>query len=266
MIKKFTRSLLASAGYSLIRLHDQVESQPTLGGAIHRLALRQPQFQTVVDVGAAVGDWSAALAATFPGREHLLIEANDVHAAALQTVCRRNDRWKHVIKACGPAVGRVHFNGQDPLGGQARLIADDQAQTELAMTTIDHELQVHGQKPPFLIKLDTHGFELPILEGAAETLRQTEVLVIEAYNFTIGPQAVRFWELCEYLKARGFLPIDMFDLLYRSHDHALWQMDVMFMRSSWPGFQNHSYSGPAAPEIPMSKCRLRRKDQNPKSK
>jgi hypothetical protein len=33
-------------------------------------------------------------------------------------------------------------------------------------------------KGPFLIKLDTHGFEVPILRGAPATLLQTEGLIV----------------------------------------------------------------------------------------
>jgi hypothetical protein len=71
-----------------------------------------------------------------------------------------------------------------------------------------------------MIKLDTHGVEIPILEGAKRTLENTNVLVIEAYNFTFGDVAVPFWELCRYLLRLGFRPLDMFDILYREVDDA----------------------------------------------
>jgi len=43
---------------------------------------------------------------------------------------------------------------------------------------------------PYLIKLDTHGVEIPILNGSAQTLKDTNVLVVEVYNFDFGPPAV----------------------------------------------------------------------------
>lgn len=39
-------------------------------------------------------------------------------------------------------------------------------------TTIDLEVAERGLQAPFVIKLDTHGFELPILNGARGTLRK----------------------------------------------------------------------------------------------
>jgi len=53
-----------------------------------------------------------------------------------------------------------------------------------------------------------------------ETLKQTSVLVIEAYNFTLGQPAVPFWDLCRYMLRTGIRPLDVFDLHYREVDNA----------------------------------------------
>jgi hypothetical protein len=92
-----------------------------------------------------------------------------------------------------------------------------------------------------MIKLDTHGVEIPILTGAMATLKQTNVLVIEAYNFTFGQPAVPFWELCRYMLKLGFRPLDVFDLLYREVDNAFWQFDLLFVRGDLPLFQDTRY-------------------------
>ena len=244
-LKNVVKKLVLKTGYSVSRaragMGNQHWQQPSFSAAIERLALRRPSFQSVIDVGAAVGAWSSEVAARFPDRRHLLIEANPVHLSALQSVCRTNRHWAYVLKACGPECGRIFFDGRDPFGGQARAQLDTEAQTELPMTTIDREVESHNLTAPFLIKLDTHGFEIPIMRGAENALAHTEVLVVEAYNFLIGTEAIRFWTLCQWLETRGFLPIDMFDLLYRPHDLVLWQMDIVFMRSSRSEFETARY-------------------------
>ena len=67
-------------------------------------------------------------------------------------------------------------------------------------------MRQHQLRPPFLIKLDTHGFEVPILKGAQETLQQTNLLVIETYNFQLQPTSLRFHEMCSYMEFGGFPP------------------------------------------------------------
>ena len=110
------------------------------------------------------------------------------------------------------------------------------------MTTIDNQVRRRGLAGPFLIKLDTHGFELPILAGAAGTLGMTTALVIEVYNFKIAPTAVRFPQLCQFMEDKGFRCVDIFDPMYRPKDRVFWQMDMVFMRADRPEFKSNTFA------------------------
>jgi hypothetical protein len=72
-------------------------------------------------------------------------------------------------------------------------------------------------------------------------MAQSAMLIIEAYNFTICPGALRFYELCQFLEPRGFRCVDMFDLMIRPGDHAFWQMDMVFLPSTHAVFRSNSY-------------------------
>jgi hypothetical protein len=67
------------------------------------------------------------------------------------------------------------------------------------------------------------------------------VLVIEAYNYRISGEALLFWELCAYLAERGFRPVDLVDSMHRPYDDAFWQMDLVFVRSTWAGFAYNAF-------------------------
>ena len=80
------------------------------------------------------------------------------------------------------------------------------------------------------------------MEGAAETvLPQASMLIIEAYNFTLRPGALRFHELCGHLEKRGFRCVDMFDVMMRPVDQGIWQMDMVFLPSAHPVFELNEY-------------------------
>ena len=81
------------------------------------------------------------------------------------------------------------------------------------------------------MKLDTHGFEMPILAGARAVLASTAALVIECYNFDICATAQRFPTFCRSMEDLGFRCVDAWDLMYRPRDLALWQMDLLFVRA-----------------------------------
>lgn len=112
---------------------------------------------------------------------------------------------------------------------------------KVPVTTIDYEVAQRKLSPPYLIKLDTHGCEVPILEGARETLKRANIVIIETYNFQIAKDSLRFWEMCNYMYSLGFLPIDMVDFMHRKKDNAFWQMDTFFIRKDRPEFQSNDY-------------------------
>ena len=65
-------------------------------------------------------------------------------------------------------------------------------------TTIDHEVATRGLRGPFMIKLDTHGRKGEILYGADQTLKDTNLLMIEVNNFADRGR-MRFHELCAFV-------------------------------------------------------------------
>jgi FkbM family methyltransferase len=198
--------------------------------------------ETVVDVGASNGRWSEAMMLHFPNAKYLLVEAQAaVHGRALKEFKAGHPRVQCELCAAGDYDGETHFDATSPLGGVAGRTPFAKNDIVVAMKTLDSMVQRHDLRGPYLLKLDTHGFEVPILEGAHAVLSEASMLIIEAYNFTLCPGALRFCELTTYLKERGFRCVDMFDLMWRPTDNALWQMDMVFLPSVHPCFQINEY-------------------------
>ena len=216
-------------------------NEPTLDNALQRLAAHKIEIASLIDVGASNGVWSKAFAHYFPGRHHLLVEANQVHLQALTELCRERPNWRFAMTAAGGTTGELYFDGSNPLSGVLATTPRNENYRPCPVSTIDDLLKTHPVPGPIMIKLDTHGVEIPILTGAMETLKQTSVLVIEAYNFTLGQPAVPFWDLCRYMLKLGFRPLDVFDLHYRQVDNAFWQLDLLFVRDDLPLFQDTRY-------------------------
>jgi FkbM family methyltransferase len=220
------KQLVHRAGYDIARS----SQSSTMPGALQRVSQQRP-IRTVIDVGASDGRWSATAQRYFPEAEFLLIEAQGVpHEGALKRRARNDPRLHYVIAAAGDRPGSIHFDASDPFGGAAAETAFRSSDLVVPMTTVDAEVGRLGLSGPFLMKLDTHGFERQVLEGATHTLRGAAVLVIEAYNFELRPGALRFHELCQYLEGLGFRPVDLVDIMRRPRDQILWQFDLVFVR------------------------------------
>jgi FkbM family methyltransferase len=206
--------------------------------------LRDNDFpvNTVLDVGASDGRWSdACLRHGFPKATYALFEPNPTHHASLTAFCRGNSTVLVYAQAVSDKVGKIEFNftEQDPFAGAISTGGD--AASEVECTTIDHAVEQGQLKSPFLLKLDTHGFESEILQGAKATLGKCSVLIIEAYNFYLSENSWNFWQLCQFLDQQGFRCVDLIDPLWRQHDGAFWQMDLVFVRKTWPGFAYPHY-------------------------
>lgn len=195
---------------------------------------------TVIDVGASNGSWSKKAISFFPNARFLLIEANSIHEDALRRFCTFS-QYDYVLAAAGAAPGMVYFDGSDPLGGQARNERCNESDTCITATSIDHEVETHGLCGPYCIKLDTHGFELPILEGARKTLDDASVVIIESYAFKLSPDCLLFHEMCGHMHSLGFSVFDLVSPMWRVKDNALWQVDIVFLRSEHSLFKDTSY-------------------------
>lgn len=195
---------------------------------------------TVIDVGAAVGNWSIDLQKHLPGAQFLLFEAAPFHAAALRKISRPNFSVEYA--AASDHKGHVSFalDPSNPLGGGASSTATEEHTATVPCITIDEAVASRALTGPYLVKLDTQGHEREILRGAAETIRDTSMLWIETYG--VGqPGRPPFDELCLDLRELGFRAAGMADVMVRPSDEMLWQMDMFFLPASNPAFENTSY-------------------------
>jgi FkbM family methyltransferase len=165
-----------------------------------------------------------------------------VHEKSLRQLGERHKNFQFVLKAAGESSGELYFNAEDPFGVQASYQPYPAHNLRVPVTTVDHEIKSQQYSGPYLIKLDTHGFEVPILKGADTTLKQTEVVVMECYNFKIAPEGLLFYEMCQHLTGHGFRCVDLVDPLYRPYDNSFWQMDLVFVRENRAEFAYNNYA------------------------
>lgn len=148
-----------------------------------------------------------------------------------------------VVSAAGDQPGTVYFlkNPEKPTQGHAHNKQPDDRYEAVRQTSIDHEVEEKNLKPPFLIKLDTHGREGEILDGASKALEQTSLLMIEVNNFEDRGR-MRFHEICQYVEDRGFRCADIAEPTFRKFDDMFWQCDLLFIRKDRPEFTHRGYA------------------------
>jgi FkbM family methyltransferase len=254
MIKKVLKRLFGFLGYTLTkkkRIKVSVKNNEvdytvsmalTMKGALERTKDRGDVINTVIDVGASDGRWTRNCMKVFGESKYLLIEAQEGHKESLEQFKNEQDSIDYTLAAAGKEKGTIYFDAGDLFGGLASETPIAENGIEVPVVALDDEVERLKLKGPYLLKLDTHGFEVPILEGAKEVLKNAAVVIIETYNFRLTNDSLRYWEMCSYMEKRGFLPVDNVDFMLRSKDKAFWQMDTFFIPKDSEVFTSQKYS------------------------
>lgn len=238
VIKHIVRKSFEMVGLEISRLHQA----KTTNGALARSTKRHQTVQTVIDVGASDGRWSRMCMRHFPNANYLLIEAQSGHMPGLERFSARYTKASYIIAAASSSVGEIYFDSSELFGGLAFKTPRENS-VSLPAVTVDSEVTTRNLEGPFLLKLDTHGFEVPILEGAKETLKNASLVIIEAYNFQLTTESLKFYEMCQYMENLGFRCLEVVDLMIRPKDGAFWQMDLIFAPANLPLFKDNAYGG-----------------------
>lgn len=207
--------------------------------ALRLLARVGVKPMTIADVGASDGRWSKCAHKVFPEAKLVLFEPQPAHARALARFQLDHPTARIVRSAVGGNGGVSAFDASDPWSG---VLEAQESETSITVEVVTLDEALGDATPPILVKLDTHGVESAILSGAEQTLGRSAAWVVEAYNQRIAPGSLLFWELCAFMADQGFRPIDLVDVMHRPHDATLWQMDLFFVRSDWPGFSYVEYT------------------------
>lgn len=216
------------------------ERDLTLPGALARLRRHGFHFSSVIDVGASNGRWSRKVMASFPQARFFLVDPLEERRAELERFKAECPNMDFALTAAGDREGEISFYVSGDLDGSG--VAENAGTLRtVPLTTLDILVARQRIEGPFLLKLDTHGFEVPIFTGARETLKQTAVLIVEVHNFQLTPTSLRFHEMCTCLENLGFRCYDMIDPYLRPGDGALWQMDLLFARKDAPVFNRSTY-------------------------
>lgn len=236
-IKKWIKDALSRMNIGVINLQ---HNRSTMACAFQSIVERKHDIRTVMDIGASDGRWSAELMKYLPSARYHLIEAQACHEPGLKAFCATHANASYCLAAAGKEKGEVYFSASSAFGGQASY-DNSEGKIAVPVVAIDAEVRKRALPAPYLLKLDTHGFEVPIIEGARNTLKKTEVVIMECYNFKFSEHSLVFDEMCTYMKTYGFRVIDLVDPMHRPHDHSFWQMDLVFVRADRVEFSYNFY-------------------------
>ena len=191
--------------------------------------------RTLVDVG--VGPGTSALYDAFPDAELVLVEPLAEYEDDLRRiVAARGGRY--FLTALGSAEGRqtIHIEPGNRMKSSllertALSATGDPLETrEIPVTTLDALAAREAFAAPFGLKIDTEGFELEVVGGAAHFLGEAEFVIAEVSVAERFQGGYRFAEMLAAMARHGLHACDFLEVSRSSRNAEPRYVDVMFRR------------------------------------
>jgi len=195
--------------------------------------LKENKVQSLLDIGANVGNFSRTVKHFFPDMNILMLEANpycdhplsqsgipyeiaclsddiktvDLYLNPKNYMCTGTSYYKEVT---------VHYDNADWVKTETKLLDD-----------------VVRDRTYEYIKMDTQGSELDILRGGTKTVEKAKYIQLETTLVKYNEGAPLKDEVVDYMKSVGFSPTKLVETHYKDHNPAtgiVIQEDWIFTR------------------------------------
>jgi FkbM family methyltransferase len=221
--------------------------------------------KTILDIGVAYG--THGLYGVFDDVRYLMIEPLEEYKCVLDKIASEYPA-DYIIAAAGPKEDFITMNVHPDMSGSSILKESEGAHVDgvertVKVVTIDKEINRIGLEAPFIIKVDVQGFELEVLKGAEETLRNTEIVILEVSLFQFYKNSPTFFDIITFMNERNFSVYDIFGATYRPLDDALGQVDLVFASNNSTLRSSHHFASSEQREL-MTQERINK--LNPKGK
>lgn len=206
----------------------------------------------IFDIGASNGEWSRTIATVYPDADYHLFEPladrlDYYHAKMATTLAAHPNFALHKIglgDKSGTQEMAIYTGGfgstfiemerikreQDRIRTSGQLDAIE----EFPVWRIDEYITKAALPQPNIIKMDTQGFELAIIEGGPEIIQQADILLLETWLFRgYGAATPLLHELMGKLTVGlGHTLVDFGDT-YRHPSQRLTSIDAVFFSAAF---------------------------------
>lgn len=221
----FNKAALRPFGYEIHRFYDAFSGLRLL-----------PAIKTVIDVGVDAG--TPDLYKYCPDAELLLFEPNAKCADVINDKvlsCRKgrlypfglgSENTTLLLNVDGPRSPFFERTGlTKPEGKRYETV-------EVKVRRLDEVLCKEDLAGPVLLKVDTEGYELKVLEGAVNLFPYIDLIFVEASVLKRFHDSYTFYELMSFLRTNGF---DIFQVLTANKDKRglIRFMDILFAKEAF---------------------------------
>lgn len=191
--------------------------------------------ESILDIGANVGQFYNEAKNIFPKSYYYLIEGNNNCESALKSlnvkylICLLSDSEKEVdfyIRKHEPVcTGNSIYRENTPFYDDDQIIIEKRQTKKLSDILNDQTFD--------LIKLDVQGSEIDIINGGIEIFKRSKGVLMEVSLVEYNKNSPTINFVYEYMENLGFSPVDIINNINHPITHELIQQDVLFLNRKY---------------------------------
>ena len=223
--------------------------------SINLISTKIDSSMSIIDVGAykgEPGDSTPLYAVAFPNNT---IYAFEPLQDSYQTLVENTQKYNNVISVHGALSNKnedgvinitsvshssslleINQKKVNDLKNEYMNILKFSKTENVKVMTFDEFANKNNLDKIAILKIDTQGSEHLVLEGAAESLKRTIIIVLEMSNNETYVNAPKYFKIDAYLRENGFLLHDLIPSLYEKG--KLYEYDAIYVNKNYAEYIN----------------------------
>ena len=196
----------------------------------------------IIDIGADNGETSKLFSKAFPNSKVVGFEANPKIYTLAKENCEHNKNITLYNNAISDKKEIVDFYvTSNDVSSSINKINQTEGNSKDYKNELDLKTKVSIQanildeytsnQNVLILKIDTQGHELKVLEGAKETLKKTKFVLIEMSNHNLYINGCKYFEVDDLLRKNNFTLADII-VTYRKKGMLLTEYDAVYMNNN----------------------------------
>ena len=201
----------------------------------------EKKFKAIIDIGANEGQFAKKFLSIVPEAQFYCFEPLIEPFQKLSDNFSKMNNFHLYSFALGDSEGKVKMNKNEYSPSSSMLPMRDEhknafefARKEfeefVSLKKMDDILKDEKLQNPYMIKIDVQGYELPVIEGGIETIKNADMIILETSFVKLYEGAPLFGDIYKKLTDLGFAYNGSFEQLMRPGDGKILQQDAIFER------------------------------------
>ncbi|MDI9311580.1 MAG: FkbM family methyltransferase [Limnohabitans sp.] len=235
ILKAIIQRIFLTLGFKVVKAKDADE--------IDKFAtwLSSFNFATVIDIGANEGQFAHKIRKLLPQVYIHSFEPIPQVFDSLQLLSQQDSRFSAYNTALGNSSGSIEIILNESTAASSILKMTEDAQAHFSFLKEDNNIEISIARlddfkfdteiqKPYLVKIDVQGFELEVLKGGVDFIRDAELVIIEVSFKYLYKEQVLFDEIYNNITALGFRYTGSIEQLISPNLHEIIQADAIFVK------------------------------------